>query len=403
LSLFKKDAYEEHFFENGSKGFIECLGFIFIGYAGLTKICALASEIKNPEKNMPLAILFSLGVFTPFFCLSVSACLGAIPFKELKKDYAPFHTLAVELGGNALGDPVAIVCVLAMIAMANVSLMAVARFPYAMAIDGLIPPWFQLTTATTKAPYVSLCSAAFIMGIAIIFLPVKQIAKLCSSFQLLVFCLEDMSLIIFRVHDEYWFKPTFRSPFFPFTQIFGMSAQFVMLCYMGNEGLLAVGGLIVVGFLFYRFYGINHARFIGVIRFEKCFNVEPRHREPVKPHEERHHQHPLTERDFEMEIWEYEEDQGLPHEAHILQVEKLEIANIQLQQEVRRLKMTIEKLQRAGSPSGPMSPSLRRTRRSSASVANPSEQAPLIASTLPIATEVEPIASPARRRSTPKD
>jgi len=339
FSLFKNDAYEEHLFENGSEGFIECLGFIFIGYAGLTKICALASEIKSPEKNMPLAILFSLAVFTPFFCLAVTACLGAIKFKDLKKDYAPFHTLAYELGGNALADPIAIICTLAMIAMANVSLMAVARFPYAMALDGLIPPYFKYTMKSTKAPWVSLCSAAFVMGVAIVFLPVKQIAKLCSSFQLLVFCLEDLTLMIFRVGDEYWFRPTFRSPFFPFTQLFGMSAQFVMLCYMGMEGLIAVGGLIVVGFLLYRFYGINKARFIGVIRFEKCFNVEPRYAEPVKPHEERHYNHPISERDFETEIWEYEEDHGLPHEAHILQVEQLENEVLILKQENRRLKL----------------------------------------------------------------
>merc|ERR1719443_2837171 len=85
---FKPDAFEDHLIENGSTGFIEAIGFVYMGYAGPTKICALASEIKEPEKNMPKAIFISLGFFTPFFGLVLIACLGCLPYKDLTKDYA---------------------------------------------------------------------------------------------------------------------------------------------------------------------------------------------------------------------------------------------------------------------------------------------------------------------------
>jgi len=360
FATFDDTAYREHFMEDGATGFIECLGFVFMGYAGLTKVCALASEIKDPGRTMPQAVLFSLAVFTPFFMLAVNSCLGNIEYEYLKKDYSPFYTVAEKVGGKWLANIVGVCCILTMASLANVALAAVARFPYAMAQDGLLPPTLALIAESTDAPYISLLLSSGVMALSLIFLPVKQIAKLCSAYQLIIFILVDVSLIIFRVHDEYWYKPDFKSPLFPYMQIFGMVMQTVMLVYMGMEGSIATGCVMFVGFFIYYFYGQHHAKFIGVIPFEKCFNIEPERKEPIKPHKERHHEHPMTEQDFETEIWEYEEDLGLPHEAHILQVEQLEQENLNLKQENRRLKMELERWQkgkeaearRAGSSQG---------------------------------------------------
>jgi len=383
---FKADAYNDHFLEEGATGFIECLGFVFMGYAGLTKVCALASEIKDPGKTMPRAVLFSLAVFTPFFMLAVTSCLGNIPYEDLKDDYAPFYTLTKNIGGKHLAGIVGICCVLTMASLANVALAAVARFPYAMAHDGLLPPCFARIMENTDAPYWSLLISGFVMGVSLAFLPVKQIAKLCSSYQLIIFILVDLSLIIFRVRDEYWYNPTFKSPLFPWTQIFGMICQTIMLLYMGKEGSIATGCVMFCGFIIYYCYGQHHAKFIGIIPFEKCFNIEPDTKEPIKPHKERHHEHPITERTFEAEIWEYEEDRGLPHEAHILQVEQLEQENLNFKQEIRRLKLEVERLSKGQNrtpPQGPGSPATRdsvrkkQSRPSQETVRKPATAAPV--------------------------
>lgn len=321
-SEFEPVTFDNHFFTNGAGGFIESVGFVFMGYAGLTKICALASEIKNPEKNMPKAIWISLGFFTPFFVCVIVACLGVIPYTDLTEDYAPMHTLATKVFGKGMGYFIGAICIVAMIAMANIALMAVSRFPYAMALDGLIHPGFAAINKKTDAPYVSLIVSATAMAFAILFLPVKRIAKLCSAVQLILFTLVNVSLIVFRVHDEHWYKPSFRSPCFPYLQIMGITLKIVMLVYIGVEGIIAAIAIFTLGLLLYRFYGYHHAQFIGILRVEKWFGLTPMHLEPVKPHKDRIHRHPETEKDFEKEIWEYEEDHHLPHEPHILQKDK---------------------------------------------------------------------------------
>ena len=47
-------------FSDGSSGFIAGVAFLYISYAGVTKIAAVAGEIKNPEKNLPKTMIISL-------------------------------------------------------------------------------------------------------------------------------------------------------------------------------------------------------------------------------------------------------------------------------------------------------------------------------------------------------
>ena len=54
---------------NGSGAFLSTIAFVYISYAGVTKIAAIAGEVKNPSKNLPLAMILSLFIIsTILFC-----------------------------------------------------------------------------------------------------------------------------------------------------------------------------------------------------------------------------------------------------------------------------------------------------------------------------------------------
>merc|ERR1719410_2725409 len=114
-----------------------------------------------------------------------------------------------------------------MAGMANTALMAISRFPYAMARDGLLPQFLSLVLEKTNAPWISILIASVAMGFCIIFLPIMKIAKLGSSFKLLVYMLINTSCIVFRsrMDREHWYRPAFYSPYYPYTQIFGICAE----------------------------------------------------------------------------------------------------------------------------------------------------------------------------------
>ena len=68
----------EPVFLDGSSGFISGVAFLYISYAGVTKIAAVAGEIKNPEKNLPKTMIISLFLITTVYVFVALVLVGTI-------------------------------------------------------------------------------------------------------------------------------------------------------------------------------------------------------------------------------------------------------------------------------------------------------------------------------------
>jgi len=160
--------------------------------------------------------------------------------------------------------------------MANVGLAAVSRFPYAMARDGLIPPIFT-KTLENGAPWFNIIMTSVTMAIIFLTLDVAKIAKLGSSFKLLIFGLVMVVVIVYRTTDPTFehYQPGFKAPFYPYLQLFGISCEIILLYFMGVIGFVVVAVFVVLGFIMYLIYGQYHAVFLGIVTPERCFGILP--------------------------------------------------------------------------------------------------------------------------------
>jgi nucleotide-binding universal stress UspA family protein len=86
-----------------------------------------------------------------------------------------------------------------------------------------------------------------------------ELAKLASAFQLLVFSFINVAVIAFRESHLDWYRPDFKSPFYPWLQIFGIVAAGILLTQMGLAPILGAVGIIVFGVLWYRGFGRSRA------------------------------------------------------------------------------------------------------------------------------------------------
>ena len=73
-------------FLNGNMGLYAATAFVFVSYAGVTKVAAIAAEIKNPGRNLPIAMLLALVIVTLLYTLVSFAMVGNIPIEEFSKD-----------------------------------------------------------------------------------------------------------------------------------------------------------------------------------------------------------------------------------------------------------------------------------------------------------------------------
>jgi APA family basic amino acid/polyamine antiporter len=253
------------FLASGNSGFISAVAFVFVAYAGVTKIAAIAGEIKNPQRNIPLAMILSL-TFIALIYISVSyVLLGNIPLSELKNDIKPLHTLAKTFKIPIIEILIGIIGVVTLISLANSGILAASRFPFAMAVDKLLPSDLTKVHSKYLTPINTILLTGITMGFVIIFLDIEKIAKLASAFKVFMFISVNMSVIILRETSVQWYNPTYKTPLYPFMQIFGIISGIILLFYLGMLPLITILVISIIGISIYYSYGINASR-TGVLK-----------------------------------------------------------------------------------------------------------------------------------------
>ena len=254
----------EPVFVDGSSGFITGVAFLYISYAGVTKIAAVAGEIKNPEKNLPRTMIFSLFLITTIYVLVALILVGNVEPSVLSTDIKPIHTLFQSVGGNTLGYVAGVVGVITLLSMANSGVLASSRFPFAMGKDKLMPGFLGSVSTRFMTPVSAIITTSCLIALAILFLDVVKIAKLASAFKVLMFIFNELSVIVLRETNAQWYNPSFRSPLYPYVQLFGIFSGIVLLAYLGILPIVSVFGVFVLGFIIFMIYGSKTNR-SGVI------------------------------------------------------------------------------------------------------------------------------------------
>ena len=248
------------FMSDGNTGLISAIAFVYISYSGVIKVAAIAGEIKNPNKNLPLAMILSLLSITAIYVFTAFILVGNIAPDSLGVDIKPIHTIAQLLGGEYFGYAAAIVGVLTLMSGANSGVLASSRFPFAMARDLLMPPVFSKIHSKYLTPVFAILITGFLMAVVILFLDVIKIAKLASAFMVMMFISVNFCVIILRETSAQWYKPTYRSPLYPFLQVFGIISGFVLLLLLGWMPLLSILVVFAIGSVVYLFVGKNATR-----------------------------------------------------------------------------------------------------------------------------------------------
>lgn len=164
--------------------------FTFIGFQDLVNV---AEEAKKPRKDMPRAILWSLGILT-FLYLIVSsiAALGLSP-EALDQSDAP---LADILAREGEGYP-EIISAISLVAIINgvlVQIVMIARVLYGMAEKNMAPPLFGKVNAVTRTPvWSTILSSVVILILALIF-NLEQLAEATNYILLIVFIMINLAL-----------------------------------------------------------------------------------------------------------------------------------------------------------------------------------------------------------------
>jgi basic amino acid/polyamine antiporter, APA family len=248
------------FLLDGNYGLVSTIAFVYMSYAGVTKVAAIAGEVKKPEINLPIAMIGSLIIIALIYISISYTLVEHISISNLKNDTKPLYTLAETLGGSTFAFIIAIVGVITLFSMANSGMLATSRFPFAMSVDNLLPKKLSVVHYKYLTPINTILLTSFIMVIIILKVDVIKIVKLASAFKVLMFILVNMSVIILRETAVQWYKPSYHSPMYPYVQIFGIISGVILLFYLGLMPFIVLVGVSIIGVIIYFIFGKKSSR-----------------------------------------------------------------------------------------------------------------------------------------------
>ncbi|PAP76449.1 amino acid permease [Rubrivirga marina] len=239
------------------------IGLVFAAYAGLTKVASVAEEVENPDRNIPLGMMLSLGTAVLVYTVGVYILVAVLDPVALMEDLTPVATAARDIldwiptpGGLPESTGVLLITIAALAAFAstgNAGILSASRYPLAMARDRLITRRLgAIGRFHTPAPAILVTGGAMVL--CILLLDVEGVAKLASAFNLLVFGLINLAVIVMRESHIPSYVPGFRTPLYPWMQIVGILTSVLLIVQMGAVAIGFTGGVSVLCVVWYVYY-----------------------------------------------------------------------------------------------------------------------------------------------------
>ncbi len=186
------------FMPNGWQGVLTGGAIVFFTYIGFDSVSTAAEETRNPKRDLPLGIIFTLVICAVLY-VSVAVVLTGIRRWDLMVgDAAPVANALNALGLHGIQRVVTIGALTGMISSLLVYQYGQTRIWYAMSRDGLLPKSFSRVHSRFRTPHVSTWVAGVVVGIPAGVLDIGTLADLSSIGTLFAFVLVSVAVIVLR-------------------------------------------------------------------------------------------------------------------------------------------------------------------------------------------------------------
>jgi APA family basic amino acid/polyamine antiporter len=233
--------------------------YIFFAYIGFDAVSTTAQEAKNPQRDLPIAIITSLVVCTVLYIAVAAVLTGMVPWREINIE-AP---IARAFSDRNLGWASHIITAGALAGLTSVMLVMLlgqTRVLYAMANDGLLPSkFFSAIHPKFRTPYKNTILVGLLAAIVGSVTPIDDIGKMVNIGTLLAFVIVCIAIMILRHTNPGQHRP-FRTPWVPFVPVMGILFNGYMMYKLGWMNWARLIIWLIIGLFIYFFYGRYHSK-----------------------------------------------------------------------------------------------------------------------------------------------
>ena len=241
----------------GFGGVAEGAAVVFFAVFGYDTLTTAAEEAKDPQQQLPRAVLLSLAISLTLY-IAMSLVLTGIVRYDTLNSAAP-----VAAAFTAIGLPwvTLLVSVAAVAGIASVMLafmLGCARIWFAMSRDGLLPAWFAQVHPRFRTPHRPTLIAGGLTALVAGFFPIKEVAELVNIGTLSAFVIICFSIIVLR-RTQPGLQRSFRTPLVPWIPLSGMAFSLWLLSKLPAIAWERFIVWMVLGLLLYFSYGRRHS------------------------------------------------------------------------------------------------------------------------------------------------
>jgi APA family basic amino acid/polyamine antiporter len=235
---------------------------IFFAYIGFDAVSTAAQEAKNPQRDMPIGILGSLGISTVLYILVAIVLTGIVSYTFLNV------ADPIAVGVNEMGEGLfwlrPIIKIAAIAGLSSVILVMMLGQPrifYAMSKDGLLPASFSKIHPKFKTPYYSTVITGVVALILAGILPINILGELVSIGTLLAFVIVCVGILVLRYKRPELKRP-FRTPLVPLVPILGAGICLLQMYSLPLDTWLRLIVWMAIGIIIYFTYSIKNSKLI---------------------------------------------------------------------------------------------------------------------------------------------